>query len=282
VRRACVSLALAACGAASHPGASAPPALADLGWLVGAWRADGLDVRWQLVETTLWGVALRDGGFEVNYVDDSDDAGKPAPIALVGLDGAAETHFALRRAAAAEEVFGSATDGELRLARGEAGLRGAYAPPGQPAVAFTAAAVAPQPAPDAEDADRQFAADSAREGAEAWARWFAADGELWSQPPIRGTEAIRAARAKSPAQLTLATSRSPSAGGRLPAARFTAATARSGGARRPAGARCSTPAVSPTRADRPARYMQASHSPRIWTSTRFWRIARGARARVTT
>lgn len=206
----------AACGAsptAAGPTAVAPatpagPAgaaltLADLGWLVGGWHAANVDIRWQLVETTLWGVALSDGGYEVDIIDDSDDSGKPTPVALISLDGTTEDDFALRAAAAGQIEAADAHGQIVRLHRAADGLHGEFAVAGQPAVTFTAAPGPVTPAPTAEDADRQFAADSARDGAAAWAHWFAADGEMWNLPPIRGTDAIRAARAKSPIQFTL-------------------------------------------------------------------------------
>ena len=76
-------LALVACGGAQHAAPAKAATLDDLGWLQGTWHSQLLDAHWQSVAGALYGIALNDQGFEVNIIDDSDNDGKPSPIALV-------------------------------------------------------------------------------------------------------------------------------------------------------------------------------------------------------
>jgi len=206
MRHAAALVLLLACGsppaAAVEPTPPGPPTLADLGWLVGAWRGGGFDARWLPVATTLWGVSLGDTGFEVNIVDDSDDAGAPAPITLTGLDGTTATQFALR--SATPRVI-ELTDGRqlVRFTHQPDGLHGELEEADQATTRFALQPAAIVGVPALEAADRQFADESARDGADAWGRWFAHDGVLWRARPVRGSDAIRAAIAASPAQHTL-------------------------------------------------------------------------------
>lgn len=175
---------VAACG-----GATAKPATLDqLGWLAGQWHSPLLDAHWQNVAGVLYGIALDDHGFEVNVIDDMDDDGKPAPITLTALENAKDPmRFALVSATPDELRFVDAQHRVVRVARTADGWRGEFSdePGGQPVV-FEVHPAPPAASPVLEEADRAFAADTAADGADGWARHFADDGAMWRGRRIEG------------------------------------------------------------------------------------------------
>jgi hypothetical protein len=153
--------------------------LADCGWLAGTWHSAQLDSHWENVAGALYGVALNDGGFEVNIISDRDDDGKHVPIALVALDNGRDAMtFALQSATQTRIVL---ADGRRRVdvTRTGAGWRGAFVDPPKPEVAFDMAPGRLDAAPELADADRAFAAATARDGADGWTKFFAPGGAMW-------------------------------------------------------------------------------------------------------
>ena len=184
-------LALVACATPAAPGSTAiaataaapkPATLADFGWLVGSWHDATAEVRWQVVATALYGVVLRDTGFEVNIIDDSDDDGNPAPISMISLDGKHARSLPHATATPERIELSGTTDGHARSVRlrkmidalrGESYDREQGQPERHPVV-FDMHPGGVTAGPALEAADLQFAADTANDGAEAWVRWFAA------------------------------------------------------------------------------------------------------------
>ena len=189
---------IAACGASPPPSSPAatpaPPVaapaapaatLADLGWLAGQWHSPEFDARWQLVAGALYGVSLTDTSFEVTIIDDNDDDGNRAPITLTSYPtGADPMTYPLRSVTPDAAAFGTS----LRFTKTAEGLHGEFGKD-----AFTLVPAPVVSAPELEASDRMFAIDSARDGAEAWIRWFAPDGAMWRGTRITGVDPIRAA-----------------------------------------------------------------------------------------
>jgi ketosteroid isomerase-like protein len=200
--RATALLPLAALVACAHAATAVtaaapprPPALRDLGWLTGAWQAGAQLSRWQPMAGAIYGVILGDGTFEVDIVDDSDDDGHPAPIALTTLrDGQGGERYAL---VAATPMMIELSDGAGKLVRfrrtadGVRDERDAQPPRHPTLVAATPAGVVATPA--VEDADRAFAAATAAHGVDGWVAAFAPSGAQWAGGHrVEGPAAIRA------------------------------------------------------------------------------------------
>jgi hypothetical protein len=185
-----------ACSGAKPVGRA--PVLADLGWLAGRWHSDALDSHWQMIEGTLWGIALHDGGFEVNWI-----ANDGQTIALTSIEeGNDLSRFELVSADPARIELGG-PQGAVRVTRTQRGWRGEFTPPNQPAIAFELAAAANAPAPELEAADRAFEVRTAPnptiDGADGWMRHFGAESAMWRGRRIEGV-AIREAIAKTLAE----------------------------------------------------------------------------------
>ncbi len=190
-------VALAACGAPA-PAHPRPPTLADLGWLAGTWHAPELDSHWQNIDGALYGVALDGKGFEVNIIDDSDEDGRPAPITLTSLvNGKDPMTFALVAATPAKIELADAQHRVVRVTKVGQGWRGDFEQPGEPTVGFTMAPGSLADPPELEAADRAFAADTAKDGADGWMAHFAPDGALWRKGGRIEGDAIRAALANT-------------------------------------------------------------------------------------
>lgn len=202
-----VVLGLVACGgspaptspASSPPPVAPPPAepAASTGpapWILGDWRHRGGEEHWVQVAGVTWGIALADERWEVMVIEAGAD-GTPALVAMPM--GAAPTTFpatsggrtALRFAKLdhSPAVITYRRDGDRLLADVE---------PENDMVSYTLemATMPAVPAPAAEDADRAFAADTARDGVDGWVRHFAPDGALVrADARLEGVDAIRAA-----------------------------------------------------------------------------------------
>jgi len=177
-----ILLALVACGGTPRPPAAHPPALVDLGWLVGAWHADSFDERFAMASGTLWGVSLTGGGFEINEL--RERGGK---IELFTTDGTEQLTLPLvtlgpdRVELGASERVGFHRTGDQ--------LHGDD-PHGQ---TFAATRVSETHAAEVEAADLAFAAASAARGADAWVEIMAPGGALWRKAGrLEGVDAIRA------------------------------------------------------------------------------------------
>ena len=195
-----VLTAVCACGGPT-PAARAPaagdddapalrdPALQPLAFLAGAWRTeDGTVEIWTPAGDALFGVSFSDGGgFECVILSVHEGAvtyrampgGKPA-VPFV-LDATTLAHGNARFTNPAHD------DPQVvqYTRRGDALAATVSRLDGSNALTFRFTRDAPAPAPVLADADRQFAADTARDGAAGWTRWFAADGAM-----LRATERI--------------------------------------------------------------------------------------------
>nr|HEX4314727.1 hypothetical protein [Kofleriaceae bacterium] len=216
------SLVVAGCGSATTAPASpvasaqqpvppdAPlghaPTLADLAWLDGDWHNAALDSHWRTIAGAMYGVVLDpQGGFEVTIIDDSDDDGKPAPISMIAIsNGREQMTFALRAATTTSVDFAGDHGRVAHVARRPDGWRGAFTAPPQPEAAVDVTRAPAASAPALEAADRAFAADTARDGADGWARAFAPDGAQWERGARIEGDAIRAGIAKTLAAGALA------------------------------------------------------------------------------
>jgi hypothetical protein len=201
---------LVACGDPAPPGwprPPKPPTLADLAWLAGTWHSALLDSHWEMVDGALYGIAFDGNGFEVNIIDDSDDDGKPAPITLVSMvNGRDPMRFELVSASHGKMEFADAKHRTVRVTNVGDGWRGEFVdePPRHPTV-FRVSRGKLDPAEQLQEADRAFAADTAKDGADGWARWFTADGAMWRNGRIEGAaikDAIGKTLARGPLQWT--------------------------------------------------------------------------------
>ena len=179
-------LLLAACSAPVRPTAREPvKAATGMEWLEGRWHSPQLDSTWMTVGGVLWGVALNDGGFEVNYIEHG---------ALTSLEnGDKPQTFALHKVTNDQIVFDQVT-----ITKTAAGWRGEFAPPGQPVVAFDMVPAGTANAPALEEADRAFAADTERDGVDGWVKHFDDKGAMWRKDHrIEGLDEVRVAAAKT-------------------------------------------------------------------------------------
>jgi len=144
-------------------------------WLEGHWHSPQQDATWQTVGGVLWGVAIDDGGFEVSYI---------AHGALTSLaNGDKPQAFALHKITNDQIVFDQVT-----MTRTPTGWRGKFDM---------------TPAPGAhvdelERADREFAADTQRDGVEGWVKHFDEHGAMWRKDHrVEGLDEVRTSAAKT-------------------------------------------------------------------------------------
>lgn len=159
-------LILAACGGAQ------PPAPGDAHWLEGRWHGAQRDAYWHRVGGVLWGVAIDDRGFEVAYVDGT-------PRTLTSLEDGDHPRAFGQRGAGAQEIVFAGAPGTVRFARTANGWRGERLEPDGPSHTFDVAHADLPRAPAIEQADLEFAADTAKDGAAGWARHFDEHGAMW-------------------------------------------------------------------------------------------------------
>lgn len=173
-----------------------------MAWLIGSWSGPDSSVSWDDVEGAMYGISLRDDGFELAIVDDNNDAGQPVPIAMVAMsDGKNPMSLALTTATK-DAIDFAGTGMTVHLAKAPHGMTGTYthAPAGPVTVTLTAAPGTP--AKDLEELDRKFDVDSAARGADAWVEIWAPDGGM-GEPRIEGADNIRDKVAKRAASGTL-------------------------------------------------------------------------------
>jgi ketosteroid isomerase-like protein len=165
VKRALLVVAVA-CGGAQKPAG-------DASWLEGRFHSAQRDAYWQTVDGVLWGVALTEqGNFEVSHVDGT-------PRTLVAFtNGANPLRFPAERADG-EHIAFAGTAGRVRFTRTPGGLRGDYLQPDGPTGSFEVEQAELPRVPAIEQADLEFAADTAKDGAEGWARHFDEHGAMW-------------------------------------------------------------------------------------------------------
>jgi len=188
--------------ATSSSGPPRPPSLDDLAWLIGTWSAPGSSVSWDNVAGAMYGVSLRDDGFELSIIDDNDDAGHPTPVTMIAMtDGRDPMSFTLTKATRDGARFASSS-ATVQLAKAPHGMTGTFTHLQDPPVTFTLAAAPGTPAKDLEEIDRKFDLDSAARGADAWVEMWAPTGG-WGEPRIEGADAIRAAVTKRAAKGSL-------------------------------------------------------------------------------
>jgi ketosteroid isomerase-like protein len=188
---------VAACGGSSQPAptgpsptvpapAAPPPTLADpalqpLAFMAGSWRtADGTIEIWTPAGDALFGVGFSNGGFEAAIL--AADEGKITFRAMPG--GQPAVPFVLDTATLA--------DGDARFTnpahddpqvlhyvrKGDALEATVSKLDGTNALTFRYERFTHTPAPALSDADRTFAADTARDGSAGWTKWFAPDGAM--------------------------------------------------------------------------------------------------------
>lgn len=209
VRLAFASILLAVACGGSKPQVAAPepaagpdlsPALAPVRWMVGDWENEDVTEHWVAVAGVFYGVAFhRDGGFEAMIVDDApaDATGKPdGTLRLYAMpNGAAETVFTATSAGTDHVKFDNPQHDDptaIEYAPADAGLSSTVSGPSGELVSPMASAEGPT-ADDAEAADRAFARDVDRGGADAWVGYFADDGAMLRDGKrIEGAAAIRA------------------------------------------------------------------------------------------
>lgn len=194
-----LSLLGAACGG-KQPGKGAngaselSPALAPLAWWLGDWQAQDGATRehWVAAAGAIYGASFQGGqAFEIMIVDDGDDRGKPdGVLRLVSMPGGQQLTELRQRTLADRSALFASDDGDaprtIRYAAegdalaatftGDAEDNAGHGAGRKQALRFRRAPTAR--APELEAADRAFAADSARRGAEAWSAAFDPEGWL--------------------------------------------------------------------------------------------------------
>jgi hypothetical protein len=159
---------LVACGGAQKPAG-------DAHWIEGRFHSAQRDAYWQTVDGVLWGVALTaQGNFEVNHVDGT-------PRALVSFEnGANPLRFPAQRADG-EHIAFAGVAGRVHFDRTANGFHGDYLQPDGPTGSFEVVRADLPRVPAIEQADLELAADTAKEGADGWARHFDEHGAMWGR-----------------------------------------------------------------------------------------------------
>jgi ketosteroid isomerase-like protein len=141
-------------------------------WSEGRFHSAQLDSYWQTVAGVRWGVAINDAGFEVNHVDG-------APRTLVSLENGNNPMSFVQQRADAERIDYTGPAGSVHVTRQPNGWRGEFVQPGQAPVVFDVVRTDLPRVPAIEQADLDFAADTAKDGADGWARHFDDRGAMW-------------------------------------------------------------------------------------------------------
>lgn len=199
-------LALVACGSAAptgeplhpHPPPSSElsPALVPLDWWLGTWNGAHGEEHWIAASGAIYGIGLaNDGTFEVMIVDDADGPGKPDGklrfFAMPG--GAGSTTFEQRQLAAAGVTFANPAHDFPKTITYESSARGlsAIVAGDGKAKTFAFTPGSRTSAPELEQADRVFAADTAARKIDGWLAAFAPDGGMLRKGQrIEGAAAI--------------------------------------------------------------------------------------------
>ena len=191
-----LSILAAACGGKPQAGKGADdgggaselsPALAPLAWWLGDWEAEnGTKEHWVAAAGAIYGISFQDAQtFEIMIVDDGDDRGKPeGPLRLFSMPGG-QRSIEFRQPASASQAAGQSAqfandDNDfpktIRYAREGDALAATFAGDDERKVELRFRRAAAGRAPELEAADRAFAADTAKRGAEGWAAAFEPEG----------------------------------------------------------------------------------------------------------
>jgi ketosteroid isomerase-like protein len=189
-------LALAACSASAtpigeplrphppkQPSSELSPALVPLDWWLGAWESDRGEEHWIAASGAIYGIGLaKDGSFEVMIVDDADGPGKPdGKLRLFAMPGGVgSTTFEQTTLDAAGITFANPAHDFPKTIKYESAAGGLAAVVSGDGKVETYAwkPGSHTPAPELEDADRAFAADTAARKIDGWLAAFAPDGGM--------------------------------------------------------------------------------------------------------
>jgi ketosteroid isomerase-like protein len=190
-------------------------ALDAVAWLVGDWHDETGKVvaHWVAAGGTLYNIRFGANGWSIRMLDDGDGQSETAdgkrrlielgdghyelefPEQTLGEQrvvfeiGGASTEFALAKDTLTETAV---AEGAIAVdpvdQRGE--LVGRDPRPISVSIRYRRATDAA--APELEEADRMFDADTAERGVQGWVAWFAPDGALWRGERIAGRDAIGA------------------------------------------------------------------------------------------
>jgi hypothetical protein len=184
---------LAACGGsapatkqgAGGGAAELSPALAPLAWWLGDWEAEtgSSSEHWVAAAGAIYGISLQaPPQFEVMIVDDGEQAGQPdGVLRFISMPGGKRSiEYRQRKLGERSALFGD-DDQDPKLIRyfleGEA-LRETLTGSDEHEEQLRFRRVPARPAPELEAADRAFAADTARRGAEGWVAAFDPEGRM--------------------------------------------------------------------------------------------------------
>jgi hypothetical protein len=167
------------------PAASAElsPALAPLAWWLGAWSTDDGKSRehWVAAAGAIYGVSLQPGSFEVMIIDDGDAEGAAdGTLRFYAMPAGAKV-VEFRQRAIGSQVATFANDAHdfpktITYRLEPSGLVATLG--GGPEIQLKLARATVPAAPALEEADRAFAADTARRGLEGWVAAFDAQGGM--------------------------------------------------------------------------------------------------------
>jgi ketosteroid isomerase-like protein len=197
---------LSACHGPAESGSTLPvpgsaeltPALAPLAWWLGDWDADdgkGSE-HWVAAGGAIYGVALRGTAFAVMVIDDGDGPGAPDGVLRFYAmpNGERSIEYAPRAIADGAATFANDANDfpktiSYRRAPDGPGLS-AILGGGDTSVAFRWNRAAAAPAPELEAADRAFAEDTGRRGADGWIAAFDPAGGMMTKAGRVGYAAI--------------------------------------------------------------------------------------------
>jgi ketosteroid isomerase-like protein len=193
------------------------PALERLSWWLGDWIGDKTEEHWVAAGGALYGIGFdRKGGFDVMIVDDGDGPGKPdGKLRLIAIpEGAPEqTQFDHDGKVSDSTVtfenpqhdFPQRIEYQLQQQTIPDGVGGQMPSPLQPLTAVVSGgdkyesfawecAARDMRGEALEEADRAFAADTAKRGVDGWVDAFAKDGAMLRRGKrVEGPDAIREA-----------------------------------------------------------------------------------------
>jgi ketosteroid isomerase-like protein len=194
-----------ACGhAPKATGPRYPAAMQPFSWLLGAWQTDGGSETWSFAGDAFFGVVFagaehKTGSFEVLILHDV-----PGGIELEVLpEGQMAATFPLSQADGTHAVFDDPEHAFPKRiiydGQGDALTTAAEGDADDSRVAVAYRRADEARAPELEQADRAFAADTARRGAAGWTDWFDAEGAMWQGKAgrVAGKDAIFAAMHES-------------------------------------------------------------------------------------
>lgn len=179
MKRALLTLVVA-CGGA-QPVAATAPASSDLHWLEGRWPGRYEMVVWRELGGVLWGIRLDSVSFEVSVI-----GGHPRVLDRYDYSsyGLLSRHFELTqqtdtRATFVDRMFTTTFSRSVPGWAGEDLVANTAHGPLTLMSHFDARAGDIPRVPAIEQADLDFAADTAKDGADGWARHFDAHGMMW-------------------------------------------------------------------------------------------------------